>query len=67
MTLFNIGRNTGNLRIAKAEQEASLAEGFGADEIDVMEVTVVDDVAVAEHGAEALQYAVSCEHVLEPK
>ena len=40
------------------------AECLGADDIDVMEVAVVDDIAVAEHGAEALQDAVLGKYVL---
>ena len=43
---------------------ATLAEGFGADEIDVMKVAVVDDVAIAEHRAEAFQNPVLGENVL---
>ncbi len=42
---------------------AALAEGPGSDEIDIVQVAVVDDVAVAEHGPEALQDAVLGEHV----
>lgn len=47
----------------KAEIAAvtALTEGLGADEVDVMEIPVVDDVAIAEHGAEALQKAALAE------
>ena len=41
----------------------ALAEGLGALEVDVVQIAVVDDVAVAEHGPEALQDAVLGEHV----
>ncbi len=39
---------------AEVAEVAALAESFGADEIDVMKVAVIDDVAVAEHRAETL-------------
>jgi hypothetical protein len=35
-----------------------------ADEVGVGQVAVVDDVAVAEHRAETLQYAIVAENVL---
>jgi len=43
---------------------ATLAEGLRADEVGVGQVAVVDDVAVAEHRAETLQYAIVAEDVL---
>ena len=48
---------------AEVAAVATLAEGLRADEIDVMKVAVVDDVAAAEHGAEALQHTVLGEFV----
>ena len=50
----------------KAEVAAvtALAEGFGADEVDVVKVAKFDDVAMAEHRAEALKNAVLGEQVL---
>jgi hypothetical protein len=50
----------------KAEVAAvtALAEGFGADEVDVVKVAVVDDVAMAEHRAEAFKNAVLGKQVL---
>ena len=42
---------------------APMAKGLGADEIDVMKISVIDKIAVAEHGPEALQDAVLGEHV----
>ena len=58
-----------NLSIAVADKAevaavAALTECFGADEIDVVQIAVVDDVAVAEHGAEAFQYTVFGKQVL---
>ena len=43
---------------------APLAKGLGADEIDVMKISVIDDIAVAEHGPEALQDAMLGELIL---
>lgn len=51
------------LHEAEVAHLPALAEGLGAFEIDIVEVSVVDDVAVAEHGPEALQDAVLGEHV----
>ena len=48
---------------AEVAAVAALTEGPGTDEIDVVQIAVVDDVAVAEHGPEALQDAVLGEHV----
>ena len=42
---------------------APMAKGLGANEIDVMKISVIDDIAVAEHGPEALQDAVLGKHV----
>ena len=41
----------------------ALADGLRADEIDVMKVSVIDDVAAAEHGAEPFQHTVLGEFV----
>ena len=43
------------LHKAEVAAVAALAEGLGADEVDVMQVDVVDDVAAAKHGSEAIQ------------
>ena len=43
------------LHKAEVAAVAALAEGLDADEVDVMQVAVVDDVAVAKHGTEAIQ------------
>ena len=43
------------LHKAEVAAVAALAEGLGADEVDVMQVAVVDDVATAKHGTEAIQ------------
>ena len=49
---------------AEVAAVAALAEGPGTDEINVVQIAVVDDVAVAEHRPEALQDAVLGELVL---
>jgi hypothetical protein len=43
------------LHKAEVAAVAALAEGLGANEVDVMQVAVVDDVAAAKHGTEAIQ------------
>lgn len=49
---------------AEVAAVTALAEGPGADEIDIVKIAVVDDVAVAEHGPEALQDTVLGKFVL---
>ena len=44
---------------AEVAHRAALAEGLRADEVGVRQRAVVDDVRVAEHGAEAFQHAVA--------
>ena len=49
---------------AEVAAVTALAEGPGADEIDIVKIAVVDDVAVAEHGPEAIQDAMLGKFVL---
>ena len=51
---------TNEVEIAKF---ATLAEGLGADKVGIRQVAVVDDVAVAEHGAETVNHAIFRENV----
>ena len=44
---------------------SALAKCLGADEVDIVEVAVIDDVAVAEHLSESAQKIAFAEFMLE--